>query len=229
MQPTPIALDGPAGSGKSTFGAVLARRLDFSLLDIGVVYRLVALTTLRHGGDVHDPHTVEQAAIEVLSDLELQRQNGETKLVLAGETVDVASLHAREVNAAVPLVARHEVARERVRALQRAVASRGPAILVGRDIGTVVLPDADLKLYLDVSLEVRAARRRWSLNADDPRTEADIAAELAERDRLDAERHHSPMRIPPDAVVFTSEGLSVEESVDIVLEMCGLGATNSAA
>ena len=228
MKPNVIALDGPAGSGKSTFGTVLARRLDFSILDIGVVYRLVTLVTLRRQGDVDDPETVEQGAIEVLANLELRRSEGETRFFLDGEVVDVASLHDAVVTAGVPHVARHEAARRRVRSLQRTVAEGGRAILVGRDIGTVVLPDADLKLYLDVSLEERATRRRWSLNADDPRTEADIARQLSERDRLDAQRHHSPMRIPPDAVVFTSEGLSVEESVDIVVEMCGLQAPATA-
>lgn len=228
MQPSTIALDGPAGSGKSTFGTVLARRLDFSILDTGLLYRLLTLATLRAEGDIDDPAGVEASAIEVLADVDLRRNAGQTEILLGGEVVDASELHAREISAAVPSVARHEVARARVRILQRQLAGKGRAILVGRDIGTVVLPDADLKLYLDVSLEERAARRRWSLNANDPRTEADIARELAERDRADSERHHSPMRIPEDAVVFTSEGLSVEDSVDIVVEMCGLAIPASA-
>jgi cytidylate kinase len=222
MDPLTIALDGPAGSGKSTLGTALARDLGYAILDIGIVYRLVTARTLASNGVLTDESTVVASAEAVLRSLEVQAREGETVLLLDGTPVAISDLHSAEVTKGVPFVAMHESARKRVRTLQRTIAQRSRAILVGRDIGTVVLPNAELKLYLDVSLEERAARRRWSLPSDDFRSQSDIAGELAERDRLDAERHHSPLRIPEDAVVLSSDRLSVDETVSLIVAMCGL-------
>jgi cytidylate kinase len=109
-----------------------------------------------------------------------------------------------------------------VRSFQRHLASEGSAVLAGRDIGTVVAPDAQLKLYLDVSLAERAARRRWALGSAVSATEIDISEELATRDLEDSSRAHSPLSIAPDAVVVRTDQLSVDGAVSLILTMCGL-------
>jgi cytidylate kinase len=222
VKPGTIAIDGPAGSGKSTLGAALARKLGYVILDIGVVYRLVTLTTLRMGGQPDALESVALAASHVLRGLEVRYAGGETAILLDGALVNVRLLQTNAVTDAVPFVAMHEAVRERIREVQRSVAAGGRAILAGRDIGTVVLPDADLKLYLDVSLEERAARRRWSLSPNDPMGQAAIAELLAARDVLDAKRNYSPLRVPPDAVVFRTDRLTVDETVSLIIAMCGL-------
>jgi cytidylate kinase len=122
----------------------------------------------------------------------------------------------------VPRVARFERVREVVRQIQRRVISEGPTILAGRDIGTVVAPEAELKLYLDVSLQERAARKLWALSVDEFLSQAQVQLQLAERDQMDRERETSPMRIATDAVVIRTDKMSVDETVDIVVAMCGL-------
>ena len=122
----------------------------------------------------------------------------------------------------MPRVARFERVREVVRQIQRRVLSEGPTILAGRDIGTVVAPDAELKLYLDVSLQERAGRKLWAQSAEELRSQAEVELQLAERDRMDRERETSPMRVAADAVVIRTDKMSVDETVDIVIAMCGL-------
>jgi cytidylate kinase len=131
-------------------------------------------------------------------------------------------LHTDDITRAVPRVARFEPVREVVRQIQRRVISEGPTILAGRDIGTVVAPEAELKLYLDVSLQERAARKLWAQNAEELRTQTEVELQLAERDRMDRERETSPMRVATDAVVIRTDKMSVDETVDIVVAMCGL-------
>jgi cytidylate kinase len=131
-------------------------------------------------------------------------------------------LHTDDITRTVPRVARFERVREVVRQIQRRVISEGPTILAGRDIGTVVVPEAELKLYLDVSLQERAARRLWAQDAGELRTQTEVEWQLAERDRMDRERETSPMRVARDAVVIRTDKMSVDETVDIVVAMCGL-------
>jgi len=222
VRPETIAIDGPAGSGKSTIGQALATRLHYAMVDTGLIYRLVARGVLDSGADPDDWEAVLKVSIGVLKDVEVARTDIGGVIKVAGRPLSELRLHADDITRTVPRVARFERVREVVRQIQRRVISEGPTILAGRDIGTVVVPEAELKLYLDVSLQERAARRLWAQDAGELRTQTEVEWQLAERDRMDRERETSPMRVARDAVVIRTDKMSVDETVDIVVAMCGL-------
>ncbi len=222
MRPETIAIDGPAGSGKSTIGQALAVRLHYAMVDTGLIYRLVARGVLDSVADPDDMDAVLKVAIGVLTDVEVVRTDTGGVIKVAGRPLSELRLHTEDITRTVPRVARFERVREVVRQIQRRVISEGPTILAGRDIGTVVAPEAELKLYLDVSLQERAARKLWALNFEELSTQAVVEQQLAERDRMDRERETSPMRVAGDAVVIRTDKMSVDETVDIVVAMCGL-------
>lgn len=222
MRPETIAIDGPAGSGKSTIGQALATRLNYAMVDTGLIYRLVARGVLDGGVDPDDREAVLKVSVGVLKDVEVARTDTGGVIKVTGRPLSELRLHADDITRTVPRVARFEPVREVVRQIQRRVISEGPTILAGRDIGTVVAPEAELKLYLDVSLQERAARKLWAQNAEELRTQAEVERQLAERDHMDRERETSPMRVATDAVVIRTDKMSVDETVDIVVAMCGL-------
>ena len=222
MRPETIAIDGPAGSGKSTIGQALATRLNYAMVDTGLIYRLVARGVLDSAVDPDDREAVLKVSAGVLKDVEVARTDTGGVIRVAGRPLSELRLHADDITRTVPRVARFEPVREVVRQIQRRVISEGPTILAGRDIGTVVAPEAELKLYLDVSLQERAARKLWAQNAEELRTQGEVERQLAERDQMDRERETSPMRVAGDAVVIRTDKMSVDETVDIVVAMCGL-------
>ena len=222
MRPETIAIDGPAGSGKSTIGQALGARLHYAMVDTGLIYRLVARGVLDAGVDPDDRDAVLGVSVGVLKDVEVARTETGGVIRVAGRPLSELRLHADDITRTVPRVARYERVRAVVRQIQRRVIAQGPTILAGRDIGTVVAPEAELKLYLDVSLQERAARKLWAQSVDELRTQAEVERQLAERDRMDRERETSPMRVATDAVVIRTDKMSVDETVDIVVAMCGL-------
>lgn len=222
MRPETIAIDGPAGSGKSTIGQALAVRLHYAMVDTGLIYRLVARGVLDAGVDPDDREAVLGVSVGVLKDVEVARTDTGGVIKVAGRPLSELRLHADDITRTVPRVARYERVREVVRQIQRRVIAEGPTILAGRDIGTVVAPEAELKLYLDVSLQERAARKLWAQSVDELKTQAEEELQLADRDRMDRERETSPMRVAMDAVVIRTDKMSVDETVDIVVAMCGL-------
>jgi len=222
VRPETIAIDGPAGSGKSTIGQALAVRLHYAMVDTGLIYRLVARGVLDAGVDPDDRDAVLGVSVGVLKDVEVATTNTDGVIKVAGRPLSELRLHTDDITRTVPRVARYERVREVVRQIQRRVIAEGPTILAGRDIGTVVAPEAELKLYLDVSLQERAARKLWAQSVDELRTQTEVERQLADRDRMDRERETSPMRVAKDAVVIRTDKMSVDETVDIVVAMCGL-------
>ncbi len=222
MQPQTIAIDGPAGSGKSTVGHALGARLGYAMLDTGLLYRLVAREVLQNGGDPADEATAVSAASAVVDHIDVGELKGQRAVLLDGESIDGMDLHTDAISGAVPHVAKFPEVRAKVKLIQRNLIDSGPTIVAGRDIATVVAPDADLKLYLDVSLAERAARRLWSRTDAHSITQADVERSLEERDDLDRSRAHSPMRIADDAVVVCTDRMSLDETIDAIVGMCGL-------
>jgi cytidylate kinase len=192
------------------------------MVDTGLIYRLIARGVLDQGADPDDREAVLKVSVGVLKDVEVARTGTGGVIQVAGRPLPELRLHADDITRTVPRVARFERVREVVRQIQRRVISEGPTILAGRDIGTVVAPEAELKLYLDVSLQERAARKLWAQNAEELRTQTEVERQLAERDQMDRERETSPMRVATDAVVIRTDKMSVDETVDIVVAMCGL-------
>jgi cytidylate kinase len=202
-----IAIDGPAGSGKSTVAKALAARLGLEYLDTGAMYRGVTFAALRRG---IDPGEREQVA-RLVRDLELQV--GPEAVVVDGVDATI-EIRGPEVSRAVSIVAANpDVRTEMVRRQRAWVAERDGGVLEGRDIGTVVFPDAELKVYLTADPEVRAQRRSKEVRDLDYET---VAADLARRDALDAGRDVSPLTEAPDAYVVDTTGLGVDEIIEVI-------------
>jgi cytidylate kinase len=204
-----IAIDGPAGAGKSTVGRAVARRLGLDYLDTGAMYRAVAYAALRRGIPVTDDERVADLARGL--DLTVD----ETGVVVDGDDATTA-IRSREVTEAVSVVAANTPVREELRTRQRGWAgARGGGVIEGRDIGSVVFPDATLKLYVTATPRVRAERRVGEIGGDVDEVEAAIA----ERDRRDMSRVDGPLRPADGSVVVDTTGLTVDEVVDHVVAL----------
>ncbi|ARA92291.1 cytidylate kinase [Rhodothermaceae bacterium RA] len=216
-----IAIDGPAGSGKSTTARRVAERLGYLYLDTGAMYRAVALGVLE--GGYEDPEAVPEAFLETLYVDAMPGEAG-MRTLLNGRDVSEA-IREPAVSAMASRVAVLPAVRTRLVEAQRRIARRQldlgrGVVLDGRDIGTVVFPDADVKVFLVADLDVRARRRRqeW-LDRGQPRSLAEVRAELQERDARDRSRAVAPLRQADDAVVLDTSGLSIDEQVEAVLRL----------
>ncbi len=203
-----VAIDGPAGSGKSTVARLVAAAVGLPHVDTGAIYRAAALACLRAGVDLDDG----AACAEVAARVDIRFQDGRT--FLDGEDVE-DEIRGDAVTTAVSPVAAHPQVREAVRAPQRAAVSDAGGVVEGRDIGTVVFPDADVKVYLTASPEERARRRATQLGRDDLEL---LASQMAERDGRDSSRPVAPMQEADDAWLLDSTGLTLEEVVDSIVE-----------
>lgn len=207
-----IAIDGPAGSGKSTVARALAERLGLQYLDTGAMYRAVTFAVLRRG---LDPSDAEKAAM-VAERLDLTV--GPDGVHVDGVDASI-EIRGPEVSRAVSTVAANPAVRkEMVRRQREWVTARGGGVLEGRDIGTVVFPDAELKVYLTADAAVRAQRRSKEVADLDYAT---VAADMARRDELDSARDTSPLTEAPDAFHLDTTGLSVEQILDVITERIG--------
>ena len=210
-----IAIDGPAGAGKSTIGKALARRLGLEYLDTGAMYRAVTAAALRRGVALDDLDAVGHLARGL--DLEV----GERGVFADGHDV-TAEIRGAEVTSAVSRVAANSAVRAELRARQRTWAEqRGGGVVEGRDIGTVVFPDAELKLYLTASPRVRAERRVAEAGGDVDEIEASIAA----RDQYDSTRADSPLREADGGVLVDTTGLGIEAVLAHILGLLAGGGT----
>jgi len=207
--PLVIAIDGPAGAGKSTVGREVARRLGLDYLDTGAMYRAVAFAALRRGIPVSDEVAVAELAREMALSV------SEAGVVVDGIEATVA-IRGREVTEAVSAVAGNTAVREELRTRQRRwAADHGGGVIEGRDIGTVVFPDAALKLYVTASPRERAERRVREIGGD----LRDVEASIAERDRRDMSRLDGPLRRDSSAIVVETTGLSIDAVVDNVIAL----------
>ena len=213
-----VAIDGPAGAGKSTVAREVARALGYLYVDSGAMYRAVALRCLLDGIDVRDEVAVSRAA--AAADVRLVDGAAGVRVLLDGEDV-TAAIRRADVGEAVPHVAKHPAVREALVRLQRQMSAGGGVVMDGRDIGTVVLPEADVKVFLTASPEERARRRYRELVARGDRvTYGEVLEAIQRRDRVDSSREHSPLVKAEDAVEIDTTGRSVGQVVDEILALC---------
>ncbi|HVN69868.1 MAG TPA: (d)CMP kinase [Candidatus Binatia bacterium] len=216
-----IAIDGPAASGKTTVARATARRLGVLYLDTGAMYRAVAALALRTGTDVDNGAALARLAESEAIDVSLDESGPLGFRVFAGgHELDEATLQSNEVTAIVSTVAAHAGVRAAMVRAQRAIAMQGPVVMAGRDIGTVVLPEAPVKIFLTASVAARVARRRMQLAQAGVSVDARLLAEeIEERDRLDRTRAISPLVPAPDAHVIDSSDVDADRVVDEICEI----------
>lgn len=208
-----VAIDGPAGAGKTTIAKAVAEALGWDYVDTGAMYRAVTLKALDEGIDPEDGERLGPAA----DDADIAFHDG--AVLLNGNDV-TDHIRSRKVTKAVPVVAAQPAVRRALVQRQRAVADRDNVVMEGRDIGTVVAPDALLKVFLTASLEERARRRLRDVGNDEtPEHLMDMRKALGDRDSADSEREVSPLKQPPDAVMIDTTGKGVPE---VVSEIVGL-------
>lgn len=216
-----IAIDGTAGSGKSTIGKMLAEHLNYLFVDTGVMYRAVTLAALDRGIDVNDESRVSCLVKDIEITLKTPSKNdGRDCDVLVNHDDVTWEIRSERVDSYVSIVSAYPEVRKILSAKQREIGLQGNVVMMGRDIGTVILPDADLKIYLDASIEERARRR---FNERKSRGEdvslAQILTVLRERDEIDSSRKVAPLKPADDAVVINTDGLGVNEVFSKVLEL----------
>lgn len=212
-----IAIDGPAGAGKSTIAKQVARRENLIYIDTGAMYRAMSLLMLQNGIPLNDAEKIGQECSR--AQIDISYENGEQAVFLNGENVGAFLREERVGNAASAVSAVPRV-RERLVQLQKELAEAADVVMDGRDIGTVVLPDADLKIFLTASSRVRAERRYRELQ--EKGIEADlrtIQRDIEERDHRDMTRETSPLRQAEDAVVIDSSMMTVDEVIQIILDL----------
>ena len=220
--PSIIALDGPAASGKSTLGKKLADSLGYLFFDTGVMYRAITWIALQHDMNLRDEAAITQLAQNAQIDIRPpSKDDGRSCDVIIGEKDVTWDMRGEEVDANVSVVSAYANVRKALSEQQRRIGMRGKVVMVGRDIGTVVLPDADLKIYLDASAEERSKRRYNEIIArGEPADYDEILRKVIERDRIDSTRAVAPLRPADDAILIDSDELDVEQVFAHVLSLC---------
>lgn len=229
LRPAIIAIDGPAAAGKSTIGYQLAQQINYLYFDTGIMYRAVTYTALARGLDLYDAAVIGALAQTIQIDITPAppEQAHERLVNVYVDQIDVsAHLRTGEVDRTVSLVSAYPVVREALSKQQRRIAhhygsgdaERPGIVMVGRDIGTVILPDAPLKVYMEATIVERARRRYCELRSKGKKVSiSQILDDLKQRDKLDSQRAHSPLRPAEDAVIIDTSDLSTEEVIQEIL------------
>ncbi|MFQ5879262.1 MAG: (d)CMP kinase [Dehalococcoidia bacterium] len=218
--PRLIAIDGPSAAGKSSVGHRLAQRLGYDFLDTGAMYRALTRLALDRGIDPSDTAALAYLARHVEMETGPPPSGADESSIRADGRDITPLLREPSVEEAVSLVSCVPEVRQALVDMQRRIAACGPMVMTGRDIGTVVLPKAELKVYLDASPEERAHRRYLELKAMGRQTTpAQVLAEVRRRDSIDQGREESPLRPAPDAIVISTDGLPLEQVVERILQL----------
>jgi cytidylate kinase len=216
-----VTIDGPSGAGKSTISQLLAARLGYAYLDTGAMYRAVGLKMVRTATEHEDSKSLTALLAEVK--LQLQADGGETRVILDGEDVS-AEIRTPEMSMVASRVSAIPAVREKLTALQREIGSQGSIVAEGRDMGTVVFPDASWKFFLDATPEERATRRVLQLREKGQTVdEAETLALIIERDRADSSRALAPLKPAEDAILVDSSRLTIDEVVSMMMEKVAKG------
>lgn len=211
-----VAIDGPAGAGKSSISKVVAKKLGYLYIDTGAMYRGITWALLNAGISIDDVDAVEAA----LSKIQLELRVEETGLSVWVNGIDVSQdIRTQYVTSHVSQVAAQKAVRTKLVEMQRHMASAGGVILDGRDIGSVVLPNAELKVYLTASVETRGHRRWLELKDSENISLEEVCRTVAERDAMDMNRKESPLVCVDDAVVVETDHLSIEETVQTLVDL----------
>ena len=220
-RPSTIAIDGPAASGKSTVGGLLAEQLGYLYFDTGVMYRAVTWEALERGIAIEDESRVTALAEQLRIDVVPPTVNDGRQYTVIADGQDITwEIRYPQVNRGVSPVSAYPGVRLALTAQQRRIGQRGQIVMVGRDIGTVVLPDADLKIYLDATMEERAGRRYREVVARVGRAVFDeVLASVRRRDEIDSGRECAPLRAAEDAVWIDTTALDVDQVLEQVLAL----------
>jgi len=214
-----IAIDGPAGAGKSTIAKIVAKKKGYIYVDTGAMYRAMALYLIRAGISADETEKIEAACDK--ADISIKYEDGEQVVTLDGENVN-GLIRTEEVSNMASASSVNGKVREKLVALQQKLASETDVVMDGRDIGTVVLPDAPCKIYLTASDDVRAKRRFDELTAKGVECDLnELKKDIIERDCRDMNRAISPLRKADDAVFLDSSSLTIDEVVDKIIEIAG--------
>ncbi|MCB0103422.1 MAG: (d)CMP kinase [Anaerolineales bacterium] len=220
--PSTIALDGPAASGKSTVGKRLADQLGYLFFDTGIMYRAVTWIALSRDMDLKNEAAVTAMAQETQIDIRQPTQNDGRACDILVEDRDITwDIRSGNVEAYVSIVAAYAGVRKALTDQQRRIGLRGGVVMVGRDIGTVVLPEADLKVYMIASAEERARRRHTELTARGEESNYDeILSKMIERDRIDSTRAVAPLRPADDALILDTDNMNESQVYERIMELC---------
>jgi len=214
-----VAIDGPAGAGKSTVAKILAKRLGFLYIDTGAMYRALTLKALDNNVDIKDEDKINRLALETSIDLR-SNLDGSLSVILDGKDVSL-EIRKPRITEYVSDVSKIKGVRQVLVKMQRELGEKGDCVLEGRDIGTVVFPFAQRKFFIDASAEVRVNRRFKELKCLNHNVaEADVAKDLSNRDKIDSTREVSPLRKAEDAIYIDTTKLSIEGVVEKMLELC---------
>ena len=216
MKKLVVTIDGPAGSGKSTTARLVAARLGYAYLDTGAMYRAMTVKAIRKGIDPRNEELLAGMARQ--TEITVETHPDGTRVILDGQDV-TDQLRSTDVTRASSPVSAVKAVRERMVELQRRIGAAGGIVAEGRDMGSVVFPDADLKFYLDAGLECRALRRKKELETGGtPVDLGEVREYILARDERDSSREHSPLVVPTDAIVIDTTDLTIEEQVGLVLD-----------